>query len=44
MAEVVFVNNLITNNQLIIPPYQRPYKWTKKIYRRIAHRYVYSIN
>lgn len=30
MAEVVFVNNLLTNNQLIIPPYQRPYKWTKK--------------
>ena len=30
MAEVVFVNDLLNNKQLIIPPYQRPYKWTTK--------------
>ena len=30
MAEVVFVNELLSNNKLVIPSYQRPYKWTTK--------------
>lgn len=30
MAEVLFVNDLLGNEKLVIPFYQRPYKWTKK--------------
>ena len=30
MAEVLFVNQLLKEQKLVIPSYQRPYKWTKK--------------
>lgn len=30
MAEVLFVDQLLKEQKLVIPSYQRPYKWTKK--------------